>query len=459
MVLYGIWLIDGNSGLLLSHITVPGFSFNPDLFSGFIAATHDFAQETSGGKLDNISLGNFKLLIRRERVLMKVLAVGARDPEARYDQFFKNLETKIEPIVAPFHREPDGFKAVTIELRKKLLEIIKAELERFGTRKAPADLSELAILQDENAQTILRALLQSDRLELVPELAITKAGYSYPLASSILGLPDEETLLLLERLADYGLLLSEPADTALCCPNCGSLHLHPHILCPLCKSPTQPVEFYEHLSCGHISIKHNDILEIRCSQCEVQNGADHEFRVFRGYQCPQCNATLKQPLMIFICHSCHTNTAPESAEFKILKKFIINPVLVPELEMLLSGTPVPLTEPTPAESKRVLDTIKDKVTQQPALIEAEVSKEETLKSQVTESPLKLTNPKPIQSKTTSSPKTAISSNSSSEPEVQIHAELKELEDALNAGTITEAEYDRKFVHLRLQLRRLKSQSL
>jgi hypothetical protein len=101
VVLYGIWLIDGSSGLLLSHITVPGFTFNPDLFSGFIAASHDFAQETSGGKLSTIAMGNFKLLIRRGRILMKVLAVGARDPETRYDQFFKDIEAKVDPVLAP----------------------------------------------------------------------------------------------------------------------------------------------------------------------------------------------------------------------------------------------------------------------------------------------------------------------------------------------------------------------
>ncbi len=456
MVLYGIWLIDANSGLLLSHITVPGFSFNPDLFSGFIAASHDFAAETSGGKLSSIAMGNFKLLIRRGRVLMKVLAVGARDPDARYDQFFVNIEAKVDPVLAQMHREPNGFKAVTIEFRKQLLEVITTELDRFATRKAPSDLSELAILREEEARTLVQALLSRQQAELVPELATTQIGYSYPLASSLTGLDDEEAMILLERLADFGTLLSEPTDSSLACPKCNSLHLHPHILCPGCQTSAQPVELFEHLTCGTISVRITDEKEIYCNRCGIRTKDEHEFRIFRGYQCPQCNSSFKHPQMIFVCHSCHNITEPENAGITILKKYVLNPALISELEFLLA-------KPAKQAKKSAKTPRKKKVKEEPPL-------EPVIPTRPQPEPITLEEPKelpapmaptPIAVETTlpaPSPTESVERIVSSN-EAQLDEELQQLESALSSGSITEAEYDRKFVRLKLQLRRIRTQEL
>ncbi|MFW9985565.1 MAG: hypothetical protein ACFFDJ_03275 [Candidatus Odinarchaeota archaeon] len=454
MVLYGIWLIDANSGLLLSHVTIPGFTFNPDLFSGFIAASHDFAQETSGGKLSTIAMGNFKLLIRRGRVLMKVLAVGARDPETRYDQFFKDIEEKVDPVLAHLHREPNGFKAVTIEFRRQLMEIITKELSRFVTRKAPSDLSELAILQEDEARTLIQALLQRQRAELVPKLATTKIGYSYPLASSITGLDDEAALQLLEHLADYGLLLAEVSDSSLACPQCDSLHLHPHILCPGCQTPAQPVELFEHLPCGTISVKLDNEQELYCNRCGTRNGDSSEFRVFRGYQCQQCNSFFKKPQMVFTCHSCHTITEPENAKVRVLKKYVLNPALISDLEFILAkpkkplspqiSTPEIIEEPTSLEPSifASAETIPQ--------ISSKPGAEELLGSTVL-TPVSIDPVQPVHSATEPLEKIVTGD------EAQLIQELNSLESALRSGTITEAEYDRKFVQLKLQLRRIRSQ--
>ncbi len=43
-------------------------------------------------------------------------------------------------------------------------------------------------------------------------------------------------------------------------------------------------------------------------------------------------------------------------------------------------------------------------------------------------------------------------------EAPLLEEFKQLESALSSGTISEAEYDRKFVQLKTQLRRIRSQS-
>ncbi|MFX1318741.1 MAG: hypothetical protein ACFE9D_09680 [Promethearchaeota archaeon] len=449
MVLYGIWLIDANSGLLLSHITVPGFSFNPDLFSGFIAASHDFAAETSGGKLNTIAMGNFKLLIRRARVLLKVIAIGARDPEARYDQLLDNIENKVDPILAQHHREPNGFKAVTIEFKRRLLGVITSELDKFATRKAPSDLSELAILRESAAQTLIQALLSRHEAELIPELATTKIGYSYPLASSITGLGDEEAMQLLNRLSDYGILLTEPTDSSLACPKCNSLHLHPHILCPSCQTPAQPVELFEHLSCGAISVKLSEDQETYCNRCGIRGADEHEFRFFRGYQCPQCNSSFKNPQMIFVCHSCHTITEPEDAGILILKKYVLNPALIPELEFLLARPSAKTSKPF--KPKRENDVRKVPPAPEPAIT---FPQEEPVERPLLTSPtLKFIGASQQPPAPTESFERIVSSD-----EAHLIEELRKLDSALSAGSISEAEYDRKFVRLRLQLRQVRAEA-
>ncbi len=449
MVLYGVWLIDANSGLLLSHITVPGFSFNPDLFSGFIAASHDFAAETSGGKLNTIAMGNFKLLIRRGRILLKVIAIGARDPEARYDQFFDNIEKKVDPILARHHREPDGFKAVTIEFKRKLLGVITSELDNFATRKAPSDLSELVILREPVAQILIQALLSRHEVELIPELATTKIGYSYPLASSITGLVDEEAMQLLNRLADFGILLAEPTDSSLACPKCNSLHLHPHILCPSCQTPAQPVELFEHLSCGAISVKLTEDQDTYCNRCGIRGVDEHEFRFFRGYQCPQCNSSFKNPQMIFVCHACHTITEPEDAGILILKKYVLNPALLPELEFLLVGLPTEGSESF--KPKKVKEVRKVPPPLEPAI---NFTQEESVEPRVFTSPT----PKAIEASQPPPAPTKSLERVLSSDEAHLIEELKKLDSALSAGIISEAEYDRKFVRLKLQLRQVRTQA-
>ena len=443
MVLYGIWLIDANSGLLLSHITIPGFTFNPDLFSGFIAATHDFAQETSGGKLNSIALGNFKLLIRRDRILLKVLAVGARDPEARYNTFMEDFEAEVDPLLASLHREANGFKAVTKTFRKQLLEIITTNLEQFNTRKAPSDLAELTLLHEESTRKLLVALLQQPQTALIPELATTRSGFSYPLAASLTELDDEATYQLLEGLEDYGILLSEPTDTALACTKCESLHLHPHMLCPSCQTPAIPVKLFEHLTCGHIGIKYGKDKELHCINCGVQNINQAEFRVFRGYQCPQCNNSFRTPDMIFVCHACKAIIEPEEAEVTTLKKYLLNPTFIPELEPLIqqpshhANLPKQPTSQHPTAPPNLPSPSQPQP--DPLLHEPEPDEE------ITEPALPLVTPQNTQPDIVST------------DETQLLEELHTLERAFKEGTITEAEYDRRFVKLRLQLRQLRNQ--
>jgi hypothetical protein len=297
-------------------------------------------------------------------------------------------------------------------------------------------------------------LLQRQNAELVPKLATTKIGYSYPLASSITGLDDEAVLQLLEHLADYGLLLAEVTDSSLACPQCDSLHLHPHILCPTCQTPAHPVELFEHLPCGTISVKLDNETELYCNRCGARNGDNSEFRVFRGYQCQKCNSFFKKPQMVFTCHSCHTITEPENARVRVLKKYVLNPALISDLELLLTKPKKPsMFQASPTEAMKEFPPLESSM---------------SVTTEMVPNPLNQSNTEESLGPTASHPlltNATESVHSSSEPlknivtgdEARLLQELKSLESALRSGTITEAEYDRKFVRLKLQLRRIRSQ--
>lgn len=471
VVLYGIWLIDSTSGLPLAFTTNPGFKINADLFSGFITASHDFAHAASGGKLQTIALGNFKLLIRRSPLALKVLAVGADDPETRYERFFKDIEDRISPILVSIHQRPGGLAGVPASLQKQLLAIISNELEAFTTRKAPSDLSELAVLSEEPARILLRTLLERQGCQLGPEPSTTGECYSYPLAASISGLSDEETAKLLDRLAEFGLLLTEPMDTALCCSNCNSLHLHPRILCPSCKTPAQPGALYEHLTCGHIDVRPQEDKQLRCPICTDVEYRAQEFRLFRGFQCSRCNSFFKTPSLIFVCHHCRESLEPEKAGVKILSKYLLNPTLVSELEVLLSAVK-PAKVVTPAITSKptggIVARLKAKLGTTPQIEPSGehrpiVSPEMPIGEKEKEAPLVVPYT-PVEERseeemTTAPPVLpAVPPPSNGEDEVSILKELEELDKALAKNEISEAEYDRHFVGLRLKLRILRTKS-
>ncbi|MFX1561780.1 MAG: hypothetical protein ACFFDP_00540 [Promethearchaeota archaeon] len=458
MVLYGIWIIDSASGLPLAYTTTPGFKINPDLFSGFITASHDFAHAVSGGKLETIALGTFKMLIRRSPLTLKVIAVGPNDPDIRYTRFLQDIEEKVSPILVPLHQRPGGLSGIPSSLRKQLQDVISKELEAFSTRKAPSDLSELSILGEESARILIRTLLDKQGCQLVPEPSNSEECYSYPLASSITRLSDLETTRLLDLLAEFGILLTEAVDTSLSCPNCHSLNLHPRILCPSCKTPAQPVALYEHLTCGHIGVRPQEDEKISCSICPDAKYSDQEFRLFRGFQCSHCDSFFKTPSLIFICHRCRTNIDPEKATVKVLLKYILNPALIFELESLLVSVKpakIAVTKITSKTRSGIVSRLKGKITSSPEEVSSSEPvvpslspiSEEAAGEQAIDSTQELE-----QSEEEIAPEASAPSALGGDDEASIVHELEELEKSFALNKISEAEYDRQFVRLRLQLR-------
>jgi hypothetical protein len=429
------------SGLLLAYKTVGGFNFNPDLFSGFITAAHNFAQEASGAKLRTISLGNFRLLIHRGPVALLVLAVDLNDPEARYADFISGLENGVGPLLTHEYRQPNGFNVVTRELRTELEQLIGAHLDGFTTRGAPSNLSELPILREEAARTLLRTLLERHIMQLSPIPATNETGYAYPLTATTTHLPDADAARLLERLANCGLLLTEPWDTVLCCPDCHSIHLHPRALCPTCQMPAQPVQMYEHLPCGHVGVWLAENQELQCDQCGSTPANAQDFRLLHGFQCVRCNASFKRPQILLLCHQCRANLPLERAEVKVIPKYVLNASVVPELQTLLGAEPSARTQEVRSAThafKRLLPKVEPIPRHEPA---------STPSTSVQTVDLTPVDPAPAPRLPDS--RALITSRAEKESTLK---ELEALKKALHNGEVSEAEYDRRFVQLRLKLR-------
>jgi len=435
-MLYGIWLIDGISGLLLAHASMRGFSFDPHLFSGFVTAIRQFARQASGGELRSIAMGNFKLLIHQRHLVTVVLAVSAGDPDDRYTGFIHDLEAKVDPILTREHHKPGGLMTVTEQLRSQLAAVIEAELERFTTRNAPSDLSTLTVLRDPAAKRLLRALLERRAEEIAPELTPSLPGFTYPLATAITGLPEEEAARLLEKLASYGLLLSEPMDTAICCPNCGSIHIHPRILCSRCGAPVRPADLYEHLRCGYVGLLHEEEGRIRCARCGATGTIEQGFRRIRGFYCSKCSTPLLSPRILFRCHQCREILAPERGGVRVISKYRLNPALTGELHTLLLGRPKRFR----ARRGRILDRLFGWIKRKPRVGRPPIPEEKP-------------EPEVLPSEPAAGEEGPSILRVEEERQAILH-ELEELERKLSIGEITDAEYDRRFVKLRLRLREL-----
>jgi hypothetical protein len=163
--------------------------------------------------------------------------------------------------------------------------------------------------------------------------------------------------------------------------------------------------------------------------------------------------------MIFICHSCHAITEPEETAITVLKKYVLNPALIPELEFLLTRKKH-RTKKSPKKQQIEKKTIEEAVLQEPSAPPVLTPRTESSEQPESEELPPAPAPVPMTieaTKSASTPPEPLEKIISGD-EAQLAEELKKLENALKEGTITEAEYDRKFVRIRLQLRQLRTQA-
>jgi hypothetical protein len=151
--------------------------------------------------------------------------------------------------------------------------------------------------------------------------------------------------------------------------------------------------------------------------------------------------------MIFVCHSCHNITEPENAGITILNKYVLNPALISELEFLLAKPAQQGKKPSkiPLKTKDIIE--------EPAPEPSVQDEPEDLPTIMTPAPVA------VEATTPANPASDSLEQMMSSNEAQLVEELQQLESALSSGNISEAEYDRKFVRLKLKLRRIRTREM
>lgn len=169
---------------------------------------------------------------------------------------------------------------------------------------------------------------------------------TYPEVTKLI--PRVDSVELLDRLAEKGLLKREYRSSEITCPSCGSSTFHDQYTCPSCRgNHLETGEMIEHYTCGNMDFEPAFYREDRlvCPKCgrELKAiGTDYR-RVGKVFKCDNCGRESGIPRIAHVCQNCGTASTWEQIRLRILYEYRINPDKKKDVESLI-GIHVPITE-------------------------------------------------------------------------------------------------------------------
>jgi hypothetical protein len=144
-----------------------------------------------------------------------------------------------------------------------------------GTQTDNYNESAVNIFEDARLLKLADALVSGRLSDVIPIIDFNlKAGYSYPAVETLLDTSDEETIKLLDILANHELLIKQQYERFYSDPD-GGFQLVPVEHCPRDDSSNLVKgQLVEHFSCGYV-------------------GLDRDFRQESRYICPKCHKELR----------------------------------------------------------------------------------------------------------------------------------------------------------------------
>ncbi len=192
----------------------------------------------------------------------------------------------------------------------------------------------MSVIEDQNGQTLLKALLYNNIGDLVPKIGLK---VSYPNAELVLRVNRETTLEVIQKLWEEGFLSRNFHGVAYRCPRDGTTSLRPKLLCPKCMSEDiEKVTLVEHLGHGHVD-RESKFLKGGKYVCPVDGkelkliGVDYR-KPGTAYYCPICDALYTQPLSLWACNQNDHNFAPEEAIAERTYTYQLNTEKIDELK-------------------------------------------------------------------------------------------------------------------------------
>ncbi len=157
-------------------------------------------------------------------------------------------------------------------------------------------------MSDPRVVKLVDALVSGKLPDINPVVDFSyKTGYAYPAVSSLIDASDQDSINILETLANNGILIKQPFEKFYIDPD-GLFQLVPTERCPRCDSANIiKGQLVEHFSCGYVGMDKDFKQESRyvCPKCRKDLrliGTDYR-NVGIHYRCQDCNEVFTTPVV------------------------------------------------------------------------------------------------------------------------------------------------------------------
>jgi hypothetical protein len=192
---------------------------------------------------------------------------------------------------------------------------------------------------------LLRHMIAEER-ELVPEYD-QNVGFRYPQAEQFIAGPVTETLYLIRKLYEAGILLKKYRDKAVACPSCLSPAVSVKYLCVSCTSSNiEKRRILEHAACGfadneELYVKDGDWI---CPKCRKTIAKEELHEREANFHCRDCGESFEKPTWMHNCKKCKFNFTLNEASFIDVYSYVLSEDIKSELEVgAMSIAPIRLS--------------------------------------------------------------------------------------------------------------------
>lgn len=190
------------------------------------------------------------------------------------------------------------------------------------------------LYSNHEVKMLLRQMLK-DEPELVPEYD-QNVGFRYPQAEQFIVGPITESLYIIRKLYEAGILLKKHRDKAVACPSCLSPAVSVRYLCVACNSSNmEKRRIWRHAGCGFCCVDESIGMdeEIVCSKCgkKIQKNGMKELEA--SFYCKDCGATFDKPTWMHFCKKCKFNFTLNEASFIDVYSYVLSDDIRKEFEL------------------------------------------------------------------------------------------------------------------------------
>jgi DNA-directed RNA polymerase subunit RPC12/RpoP len=189
------------------------------------------------------------------------------------------------------------------------------------------------LYSNHGVKMLLRHML-SEEHELVPEYD-QNVGFRYPQAEEFITGPVTETLYLIRKLYEAGILLKKYRDKAVACPSCLSPAISVKYLCVSCSSSNiEKRQVLEHVPCSFSDVEESFRKdgEWVCPKCGRTIGKDELRGTESNFHCRDCGESFDKPTWMHNCKKCRFNFTLNEANFIDVYTYVLSDDVRSELE-------------------------------------------------------------------------------------------------------------------------------